>query len=68
MSIIFFEMYQKLGGFFKIFTWLCQVLSCGMQDLFSCGTWDLVPWLGIEPMHPKVEAQSLHHWTTRDVL
>ena len=26
MSIIFFEMHQKLDGFLKIFIWLCQVL------------------------------------------
>ena len=26
----------------------------------------LVPWLGIEPMPPVVEAQSPNHWTTRE--
>ena len=27
----------------------------------------LVPWLGIEPVAPALEAQSLNYWTTRDV-
>ena len=27
-----------------------------------------LPWLGIEPVTPAVEAQRLHHWTTREVL
>ena len=31
----------------------------------SCGI--LVPWPGIEPMSLAVEAQSLNHWTTREV-
>ena len=31
----------------------------------SCGI--LVSWPGIEPMSPAVEAQSLNHWTTREV-
>ena len=34
-------------------------LTCGMQDL--------VPWPGIEPRPPAVGAQSLIHWTTREV-
>ena len=36
--------------------------SCHMQDslvaacgIFSCGTWDLVPWPGIKPGHPHWE-------------
>ena len=27
-----------------------------------------LPWPGIEPMPPAVEAQSLNHWTTREIL
>ena len=27
----------------------------------------LVPWVGIEPELPTVKAQSLNHWTTREV-
>ena len=32
----------------------------------ACGI--LVPQPGIESMPPAVEAQSLNHWTTREVL
>ena len=34
---------------------------------FSCGVWDLVPQPGIKSK-PTVLAQSLSHWTTREVL
>ena len=33
----------------------------------SCGMWDLVPWPGIKPGPPALGAQSLTHWTTREV-
>ena len=46
--------------FFKQLTYLA-VLS------FSCGRWDLIPWPGIEPGPPALGAQSLSHWTTREV-
>ena len=36
------------------------------EDL-SCGMWDLVPRPGIEPGPPALGAQSLSHWTTREV-
>ena len=36
-------------------------------EIVSCGMWDLVPWPGIEPRPPALEAQSLSHWTTREV-
>ena len=39
-------------------------LSCSTQIL-SCGMQDLVPWSGIEPRPPALEAWSLSHWTTR---
>ena len=44
--------------------WLCQVLVavCG---IFSCGTWDLVPWPGIEPGPAALGTQSLSPWTMR---
>ena len=32
----------------------------------ACGI--LVPWPGIEPMPPALEARSPNHWTTREVL
>ena len=34
-------------------------LNCSMQDQ--------VPWPGIEPQFPVLEAKSLSHWTTREV-
>ena len=66
--------------FIYLFTWLCWVLvvacgiftvacgifSCIMRTL-SCGTWDLVPWPGMEPGALVLGAQSLSHWTTREV-
>ena len=55
-------------------------LSCSIQDLcwllwvlvvacgiFSCDMWDLVPWPGIKPRPHALRAQSLNHWTTREV-
>ena len=35
--------------------WLCHP-ACGI----------LVPWPGIEPMHPAMEVWSLNHWTARE--
>ena len=32
----------------------------------GCGI--LVPWPGIEPMSPTLEANIFNHWTTREVL
>ena len=65
--------FLKIHVFFKILIWLCQVLfaacrifSCGMKTL-SCGMWDPVPWPGTEPWSSALGAQSLSHWTTREV-
>ena len=33
----------------------------------ACGILPGIPWPGIEPAPPTVEAQSLNHWTTREV-
>ena len=33
----------------------------------NCSTQDQVPWPGIEPQLPVLEARSLSHWTTREV-
>ena len=41
---------------FFFFNWLCHV-ACGI----------LVPWPGIEPMPPAMEAWNLNHWTIREV-
>ena len=63
---------------FFLFLWLCQVLlatkelwsslwhagsfGSDMQTL-SCCLWDLAPW----SRSPALGAQSLSHWTTREV-
>ena len=48
--------------------WLCHVLISAhwIFDL-SCGMQDLAPWQEMEPMPPALGAQSLSHWTTREV-
>ena len=46
--------------FFKhLFIWLSPGLCCG--------TWDLVPWPGIEPRPPALGAGHLTHWAAREV-
>ena len=63
-------------SFLCVFIYLAALgLSCSMWDLFSCGMrtlswgmWDLVPWPRLEPGPPALGAQSLSHWTTREVL
>ena len=47
--------------FLFLLYFFCFVLPCPA----ACGI--LVPWAGIEPMSHPVEAQSLNHWTTREV-
>ena len=42
-----------------------EFLSFFLVTHMACGI--LVPWLGIEPMPPAVEAQSLNHWTILEV-
>ena len=49
-----------LFNFLKIFIYLAAPGLSG-------GRPDLVPWLGIEPWFSALEAQSLSHWTTREV-
>ena len=56
--------------FFKIFIyllWLLQVLVGARGLLVAACMWDLVPGPGIEPVPPALGAQSLTHWTTREV-
>ena len=41
--------------------WGCLLAAC---RIFSCGTWDLVPWPGIKPGPPALGTQNLkplHH-------
>ena len=51
--ISYFKFFIK--NLFFIF-WLCHA-ACGI----------LVSWPGIEPAPPALEAQSLNHWTMREV-
>ena len=51
---------QKTLFFFNIYFYLFILL----HQVFSCGTWELVPWPGIEPGPPALGAWSQGHWTT----
>ena len=60
--------------YFSIYILAVWNLSCYTQDLFNFSLWllvvtrgILVPWPGIEPGLPALEAWSLNHWTTREV-
>ena len=57
-------------SFIKAVGCLCLYLVTYLFSIFwpccmACGI--LVPWPGIEPMSPAVEAWSLNNWTTREV-
>ena len=54
---------------FKKYIYLlgCAGSSLQHEGSFSCGMWNLVPWPGFEPGPPVLGAQSLSHWTTREV-
>ena len=49
--------------FFLLILFIYDLAALGL----SCGTWDLVPWPGTEPLPPSLGAWSLSHWTTREV-
>ena len=51
---------------FIYFIWLCHV-SATASGTFSCGMWDLVSWPRMEPGASALGAQSLSHWTIREV-
>ena len=58
--ILFFKKNIYLLGCALIVMWVAAYLNCGIQYI--------VPWPGIEPKPPALGAQSLSHWTTREVL
>ena len=64
-STLFF-IFSFIYLYIHSFIWLHWALveACW---IFRCGMWDLVPWPGIEAGTPALEAQSLSHWTTREV-
>ena len=51
---------------FYLFIWLHWVFVATCR-IFSCSMWVLVPQPGVEPKLPALGAQSLGHWTTREV-
>ena len=54
-------------GIFDLWSSLQHAESLLSMQTLSCGTWDLVLWPGIESRPPALGAQSLNHWTTREV-
>ena len=44
---------------------LVVLCFCFGPHCLACGV--LVPWSGMEPPPPAMEAQSLNHWTTKEV-
>ena len=62
LSLIIAFLVNKVFWFFVLF---CFVFWGGYFLTVPHGI--LVPWLGIEPVSHVVEAQSLNHWTTREV-
>ena len=64
-----YQFFFFLNKIFILSIWQYPVLVAAHRTLdLSCGMWDLVPWLGIEPGPPALGAQSPSHWTTREVL
>ena len=65
---------KNVGLFFKysliwqnrVFVVACGILSCRVWALW-CSLWDPVPWPGAGPRPPAFGAQSLSHWTTREI-
>ena len=46
----------------------CPRVICSIVCSFALrSVWDLVPWPGIEPVPTELGAQSLNHWTTREI-
>ena len=59
---------QDLGITFSCSVIFCLILFLYLAALsLSCNMWDLVPWPRIKPWSPVLGAQSLSHWTTREV-
>ena len=63
-SFVLFSFSEK--NVYYLFTWLHWVLVVA-GGIFSCGMWDLGPWLWIEPGPSALGAWSLSCWTTWEV-
>ena len=64
--LIIIVKYPVLTLFGELFFFLILFIYLSALGL-SCSMWDLAPWPGIEPGPPALGAQSLSHWTTREV-
>ena len=56
------SLFKKLITFFS-FKYFIYLAVPGLR----CSMWDLVPQPGIKPGPPALGAESLSHWTTREV-
>ena len=56
------SLYQDGIGLFYLFIYLVL-----LERHAGGAGWILVPWPGIVPLSPAVEAWSLNHWTAREV-
>ena len=54
-----------LNVYFCLLIGLHWVLVAG-SGIFSC-IWDLIPWPGIEPGFPELQALNINPWATRQV-
>ena len=62
---------RSIGTIFPTALHLFHLAALGLavaHGVFSCSVWDLVPQPGLKPKPPVLGAQSLSHWTTREVL
>ena len=64
LSCIGFQLWHAGSSVFIV---AFRIFNCSMRTL-NWGMWDLVPRPGIKPRPPALGAQSLSHWTTREVL
>ena len=57
-----------LGGYLSFYFYFLNYIFIYLAVLgLGCSTRDIVPWPGIKPGPPALGAQSLNHWTTREV-
>ena len=66
MSLIYLAALDLSCGMWGLLVAAHMIFSCSMWTL-SHSMWDLVSQPGIEPGSPALGAQSLSHWTTREV-
>ena len=77
LGIRFIFFFKKYFNFICLFIWLPQVLAVALGSsifsvacrIFSCSLWTFsyFPWPRMEPKPHALGAQSLSHWTTREI-